>query len=120
MLKKLNQRETKLQTSEIKENFNNTMLENVNFEKLLGVIIDKNLSKKNHIDKITKTLSKNIDHLKQICKYLPHLTRLPFYKNFIQPHIDYCSTIWGQSSCISHIHILQKMPLRFIMNVHYF
>ncbi len=38
------QRETKLQTLEIKVNFNNTMLENVNSEKLLGVIIDKHLS----------------------------------------------------------------------------
>ncbi len=38
------QRETQLQTSEIKVNFNNTMLENVNSEKLFGVIIDKHLS----------------------------------------------------------------------------
>ncbi len=61
------QRETKLQTSEIKVNFNNTMLENVNSEKLLGVIIDKHLSWKHHIDKTAKTLSKNIALLKRIC-----------------------------------------------------
>ncbi len=36
-------RENKLQTPEIKLNFNNTMLENMNSEKLLGVIIDKHL-----------------------------------------------------------------------------
>ncbi len=45
------QRETKLQTSEIKVNSNNIMLENVNSEKLHGVIIDKHLSWKHHIDK---------------------------------------------------------------------
>ncbi len=39
------QRETKLQTSEIKVNFNNTMLENVNSEKPIGVIIDKHILK---------------------------------------------------------------------------
>ncbi len=33
------QRETKLQTFEIKVNFNNTMLENVNSEKLLGSLL---------------------------------------------------------------------------------
>ncbi len=82
------QRETKLQTSEIKINFNNTMLENVNSEKLLGVIIHKHLSWKDHIDKTAKTLCKNIALLKRICKYLPHQTRLRFYKTFIQPHID--------------------------------
>ncbi len=37
------QRETKLQTSEIKVNFNNTVLQNVNSEKLLRVIIDINI-----------------------------------------------------------------------------
>ncbi len=49
-------RETKLQTSEIKVNFNNTMLENVNSEKLLGVIIGKHLSWKHDIDKTAETL----------------------------------------------------------------
>ncbi len=54
------QKETKLQRSEIKGNFNNTMLENVNSEKLCGVIIDKQLSWKHHIDKTAKTFSKII------------------------------------------------------------
>ncbi len=40
-----------------------------------------------------------------------------YYKTFIQPHIDYCSTIWNQSPHISCIHILQKISLRLIMNV---
>ncbi len=110
------QRETKLQKSEIKVNFNNTMLENVNSEKLLGVIIDKHLSWK-HIEKTAKTLSKNIALLKRIHKYLPHQTRLMFYKTFIQPDIDYCSTTWGQSPHISRIHILHKISLKLIMNM---
>ncbi len=93
------------------------MLENVNSEKLLGVIIDKHLSWKHHIDKTAKTLSKNIALLKRIRKYLPHQTRLTFYKTFIQPHIDFCSTIWGQSPHISCIHILQKILLRLIINM---
>ncbi len=47
------------------------MLENVNSEKLLGIIIDKNLSRKHHIDKTAETLCKNIALLKKILKYLP-------------------------------------------------
>ncbi len=58
------------------------MLENVNSEKLLGVIIDKHLSWKHHIDKNAETLSKNIALLKRIRKYLPHQTRLTLYKTF--------------------------------------
>ncbi len=89
----------------------------MNSEKLLGVIIDKYLSWKHHLDKTAKILSKNIALLKRIHKYLPHQTRLTFYKTFIQPHIHYCSTIWGQSPHISRIHILQKISLGLIMNV---
>ncbi len=58
------QTETKLQTSEIKVNFKNTMLVNVNSEKLLGVIIDKHLCWKHHIDKTSKTLCEIIALLK--------------------------------------------------------
>ncbi len=64
MLVTIYNRETKLQTSEIKVIFNNTMLENVNSEKLLGVIIDKHLSWKHHIDKTSKTLCEIIALLK--------------------------------------------------------
>ena len=49
--------------------------------------------------------------------YLQHDTCMTFYKSYIQPHIDYCSTIWGQSPHISRIHILQKMALRLTMDV---
>ncbi len=65
------QRETKLQISEIKLNFNNTMLENVNSEKLLGIIIDKHLSWKHHIDKTAKTLSKTLPSSKEFVNTYP-------------------------------------------------
>ncbi len=98
------QRETKLQTSEIKVYLNNTMLENVNSEKLLGIIINK-------------TLSTNVALQKRIWKYLLHKTRLTFYKTFIQPQINYFSTICGQSPHISRFHINHKVSLRLIMNM---
>ncbi len=53
----------------------------------------------------------------RIKKYLPHQTRITFYKAHIQPHIDYCYTIWGQYTHIPRIDILQKMALRMIMDV---
>ncbi len=111
------QKETRLQSSNINVNFNETSLENVASEKLLGVVIDKHLTWKSHIDKTAKTLSRNLALFRRIKKYLPHDTCMTFYQSFIQPHIDYCSTIWGQSPHISRIHILQKMALRLIMDV---
>jgi ribonuclease P/MRP protein subunit RPP40 len=117
MLVTTHQKQTKLPSSVINVHLNDTLLENVNAEKLLGVVIDKHLSWKDHINKTAKTISRNIALLRRIRKYLPHKTRITFYKSFIQPHVDYCNTIWGQSPHVSRIHILQKMALRLIMDV---
>ncbi len=35
----------------------------------------------------------------------------------MQPHPDYCNTIWGLSTHVPRISTLQKMALRIIMNV---
>ena len=40
--------------------------------------------------------------------------RVIYYKCFLQPHIDYCCTVWGQSCHIIRIHKLQKLALRII------
>ena len=45
-------------------------LEKSNFSKFLGVIIDKNLTWKNHIDAISKTISRNIGLLVPCTLYL--------------------------------------------------
>ncbi len=111
------QKEAKISCSVINFNFNDTLLDNVIAEKLLGVVIDKHLCWKDHINQIAKTISKSMALLRRFRKYLPYKTRITFYESFIQPHIDYCNTIWGQSSHVSCIHNLQKMALRLIMNV---
>ena len=110
------QKKTRLETNELRVSLSGIELENVVSEKLLGVVIDNQLSWKTHIDKVAKTVSRNIALLRRIKKYLPHDIRLTFYKTFIQPHLDYCNTIWGKSNHISRIHLLQKMALRIIMD----
>ncbi len=110
------QKKAKLDSTHVSVICNNTELENVNSNKLLGVIIDKNLTWKFHIHKTAKSICRNIALLRRIRKYLPHQTRITFYKSYIQPDIDYCNTVWGQSPHVNRIHILQKMVLR-LMNV---
>lgn len=87
----------KLPGTDINATSYTTLLLNVNLEKLQGVITDKHLHWKVHIDKTAKTPSENITLLRRICNYLPHSTRNTFSKSVIQSHIDYCSTIQGQS-----------------------
>ncbi len=60
MIVTIYQKEAKLSSSVINVNFNDTLLDNVIAEKLLGVVIDKHLSRKDHINKTAKTISKSI------------------------------------------------------------
>ncbi len=66
MLRTKYQKEAKLSSSVTNVNFNDTLLENVNAEKLLGVVIDTHLSWKDHIHKTAKTISKSIALLRRI------------------------------------------------------
>ena len=100
--------------SDLEVYYNGTKLKTTNTEKQLGVIIDKNLLWKCHIDKVAKTLSKGIYLLRRIKKFLPLDCRFTYYKSFLQPHIDYCCTIWGHSSHAKRILKLQNMALRII------
>ena len=97
------------------EIFNNeSKLETTNSEKLLGVIIDKNLLWTFHIDKLAQTLNKANFLLKRIKKFLPLDCRLTFYKTFLQPHMDYCCTAWSQLNHTKRIRKLQNMSQRII------
>ena len=76
--------------------------------------MNEHLSWKQQIDKVAKSLIKGIHLLRQIKEYLPIGHRVIYYKCFLQPHIDYCCTVWGQSCHIIRIHKLQKLALRII------
>ena len=102
------------QTLDVK--YNDTTLQNVSSEKLLGVYVDNRLSWKEHINQVAKKISKNIALLRQIRCYIPHASRITFYKCFIQPHLDYCNTIWGNGNT-KRILLLQKLALRIIEEV---
>ncbi len=111
------QRETKLQISEIKVNFNNTMLENVKSEKLLGVSIDKHLSWRHHIDKTAKTLSKHCPPIKEFTNSYP--TRP--HKCSIRPPSNHTSITVVLHGANHHTYLLftfsRRYQIRLIMNV---
>ena len=114
MLVTTHQKASTLPTDQLDIVYDNSTLQNVETEKLLGVVIDKHLSWKRQVDKVASTISKSIALLRRIKCYLPLDTRLTYYKTFLQPHIDYCNIIWGQSNHIMRLLKLQKMALRII------
>ncbi len=68
------QKEAKLDSTHLSVICDTTQLENVNSNKLLCVIIDKNLTWKFHINNTAKSISCNIALLRRIRKFLPHQT----------------------------------------------
>ena len=99
----------------------NTKLDRVTKTKFLGVIIDENLTWKNHIDGITKTISRNIGMINKLKFFVPERILRTLYCTLVLPYINYGILIWGQAckTYLEKIYKLQKWVLRIISNSHY-
>ena len=94
-------------------------LEIVDHTKFLGVILDTNLSWKDHITYLSKQISKSIGIISIARKRLNKQTLIHLYHAFIYPYLTYCVLIWGNSpaSVLWPILRLQKLALRIIANL---
>ena len=73
-----------------------TKLKRVDKTKFLGVTIDENLSWKNHIDGITKTISRNIGMINKLKFIIPERILHTLYCTLVLPNINYGILIWGK------------------------
>ena len=64
-------------------------LNRVSSTKSLGVIIDENLTWKNHIDAISKTISRNTGMLTKLKHFVPENILYSLYCTLILPYINY-------------------------------
>ena len=96
---------------------NDTILENVDTDKLLGVMINNNLSWENHINSILSKVNRNIALLRRIKRYLTLDVRKMFFNANVLPHLDYCSIIWGNSPHMNKLYKAQKRAARVILDV---
>ena len=92
------------------------ILEMKNFVKYLGILIDFDLSWKNHIDLICQKISKTLGILARLRHTIPLSPLLKIYQALITPYLDYGICAWG-AACKSYINkllVLQKRALRLI------
>ena len=91
-------------------------LECKNFIKYLGILIDSNLSWKQHIDYITLKISKTVGLIAKLRHFVPTDILLSIYRSLILPYLTYGLVIWGQTckSYLKKILVLQKQVLRLI------
>ena len=99
---------------------NNSRLSQVKVTKFLGVIIDENLTWKNHIDELATKISKNIGIMNRLKHYLPSKILLTLYNSFVSPYLNYSILTWGNSPTkCNKLLILQKRAVRIISNADY-
>ena len=72
-------------------------LNRVSSTKFLGVIIDENLTWKNHIDAISKTISRKIGVLTKLKHFVPENILYSLYCTLILPYVNYHVFIWGNT-----------------------
>ena len=96
-------------------------LNRVSSTKFCGVIIDENLTCKNHIDAISKTISRNIGMLTKLKNFVPENILYSLYFTLILPYVNYGVLIWGNTckTYLDKILKLQKWAIRTISNSHY-
>ena len=92
-------------------------IEEVNSHKVLGVIIDNNLSWSNQLNDIAKLISKKVYQLSQIKHFLDIDMRKIFFNAHIQSIIDYSSTLWDGASnnSMKQLNCSYKRALKMIL-----
>ena len=102
----------------IPDNNNNgfALLECKDYVKFLGVLIDKNLTRRPHVDHIASKISKIGGIIARLRHHVPLNTLLQIYHSLIFPYTLCGIPVWGQASqCdLKKILTLQKCVLRLI------
>ena len=94
----------------------NVALECKESVRYLGVIIDNNLSWKQHIDHVAIKISRTVGLICKLRHFLPRQTLLTIYRSLVIPYLTYGLTAWGQAykSYLEKLLKLQQRALRFI------
>jgi len=91
-------------------------LEHKEFVKYLGILIDRNLSWRHHVDYVALKVNRVTGLIAKIRYFVPTHTLLTIYRSFIAPCLTYGLVAWGQASksSLDKLLKLQKPALCFI------
>jgi hypothetical protein len=96
---------------------NSKRLSLVEETKILGVMIDSDLSFKSHINTIAKNTTKVVSILSKARYYLPVFSLNLIYKSLIQSKFIYASNLWGftYKSNVKRLELVQKRAAKTIL-----
>ena len=84
-------------SEKINLHINGAVIEEPEYAKYLGVIIDNKLSWGPHIEYTNKKITKGIGILSKLRHFVPESVIKTFYNASIQSHVDYGLTLWGNA-----------------------
>ena len=88
----------------------------MNKTKFLGVLIDENSTWKDHIDAISKTMSRNIGIINKLKHFVPKRILLSLYYTLVMPYLNYGILAWG-NSCKTYLNKLLKLQKRAVRHI---
>ena len=90
-------------------------------QNFLGIILDNNLTWKNHLLYLSSKLAKSIGILSRARKFLNKTTLKQLYYSFLYPYLTYCNVIWGKATenSLGPIFKTPKRAIRIIENIRY-
>lgn len=84
---------------------------------LLGITVNKHMTWKNHIDKISTKISRTIGILNRLKHFLPTHIKISIYNSLILSHLHFGILAWGYDS--DKLLKLQKKAIRVMSNSKY-
>ena len=93
------------------------IIQEVQNHKVLGIIIDNNLSWTPHMNTLCKKISTKVFQLSRLKHFVNFRVRKLFFTSHIQSLIDYGSTLWDSASqnTLKPLHSLHRRALKLIL-----
>ena len=97
---------------------NKKAIDEESYVKYLGILIDSQLTFKNHIDELSKKVSRAVGVLYKLSPFVTPKILINVYYAIVYPFLLYGITVWGNASKtkLEPIHLMQKKIVRLITN----
>lgn len=111
----------RLPVEDLEIELNQAKIERKKAIKYLGVTVDEDLKWTNHVNNVSKVISRNIGIMARARFYLTASQLKLLYNTLVLPHLNYCAAVWGNNymTRINKLIKLQKRALRIIDGKHY-
>ena len=92
-------------------------LRNEQTARYLAVFLDDKLCWEQHIDSVSKKVSRSLAVLRRVSKHLTLKTRMVLYNAVVLPHLEYCSVVWANCTkkLQTRLERLQNYGMRVIV-----